>query len=100
MDKGIIIWVVFLAIIAVGVLVSRRMKKDIKENGIEADAVVSRISEDMSQDLSDFIVYVKYHTEDGEEVEGVLSNPRADLEEGQQVRIKYHPKYKNNARLI
>lgn len=100
MDKGIIMWVVFLAIIAVGVLVSRRMKKDIKENGIEADAVVSRISEDMSQDLSDFIVYVKYHTEDGEEVEGVLSNPRADLEEGQQVRIKYHPKYKNNARLI
>lgn len=100
MDKGIIMWMVFLAIIAVGVLVSRRMKKDIKENGIEADAVVSRISEDMSQDLSDFIVYVKYHTEDGEEVEGVLSNPRADLEEGQQVRIKYHPKYKNNARLI
>ncbi|MDO5139066.1 MAG: hypothetical protein Q4D71_11510 [Oscillospiraceae bacterium] len=100
MDKGIIMWVVFLAVIALGMLVSRRMKEGINENGIETDGVVSRISEDMSQDLSDFIVYVKYKTEDGVEVEGVLSNPRTDLREGQQVRIKYHPKYKNNARLV
>lgn len=100
MDKGIIMWIVFLAVIAVGILVSRRIKSGINENGIETDAVVSRVSEDMSQDLSDFTVYVKYRTEDGEEVEGVISNPRTDLEEGQQVRIKYHPKYKNNARLV
>ena len=25
---------------------------------------------------------------------------RKDLEEGQQVRLKYHPKYRKNARLI
>lgn len=100
MDKGIIMWIVFLAVIAVGILVSRRIKSGINENGIETDAVVSRVSEDMSQDLSDFTVYVKYRIEDGEEVEGVISNPRTDLEEGQQVRIKYHPKYKNNARLV
>lgn len=100
MDKGLIMWVAFLVVLVAGMLVSRKMKKGINENGIETDAVVSRISEDMSQDLSDFTVYVKYRTEDGEEVEGVISNPRTDLEEGQQVRIKYHPKYKNNARLV
>lgn len=100
MDKGIIMWSVFLIVIVGGILVSRKIKKGINENGIETDAVVSRISEDMSQDISDFTVYVKYRTESGEEVEGVISNPRTDLEEGQKVRIKYHPKYKNNARLL
>ena len=100
MDKGIIMWAVFLIVIVAGTLVSRMIKKGINENGIETDAVVSRVSEDMSQDLSDFTVYVKYRTEDGEEVEGVVSNPRTDLKEGQHVRIKYHPKYKNNARLM
>lgn len=100
MDRGIIMWILFLAVLAVGFLVSRKMKKGIEENGIEADAVVSRISEDMTQDLSDFTVYVRYTTQDGEEVEGVLSNPRTDLREGQKVRVKYHPKYKNNARLV
>jgi urease gamma subunit len=100
MDRGIIMWAAFLILIVAGMLVSRKMKKGINENGIETDAVISRISEDMSQDLSDFIVYAKYRTEDGEEVEGVISNPRTDLEEGQQVRIKYHPKYKTNARLV
>ena len=100
MDKGLIMWAVFLIVIVAGMLVSRKLKKSINENGIETDAVVSRVSEDMSQDLSDFTVYVKYRIENGEEVEGVISNPRADLEEGQRVRIKYHPKYKNNARLV
>lgn len=100
MDKGIIMWAVFLIVIVVGILVSRKIKKGINEDGIETDAVVSHVLEDMSQDLSDFTVFVKYRTEDGEEVEGVISNPRSDLEEGQQVRIKYHPKYKNNARLL
>ncbi len=100
MDKGIIMWAVFLIVIVGGILVSRKIKKGINEDGIETDAVVSRVLEDMSQDLSDFTVFVKYRTEDGEEVEGVISNPRLDLEEGQQVRIKYHPKYKNNARLL
>lgn len=100
MDKGLIMWAVFLIVIVAGMLVSRKLKKSINENGIETDAVVSRVSEDMSQDLSDFTVYVKFRIENGEEVEGVISNPRADLEEGQRVRIKYHPKYKNNARLV
>lgn len=100
MDKGIIAWIIFLAVIAAGILVSRRIKSEINENGIETDAVVSRITDDGTPEDIDINVYVRYRTENGEEIEGVLSNPRTGLEEGQQVRIKYHPKYKSNARLV
>lgn len=100
MDKGIIAWIVFLAVIAAGMLMSRRIKREINENGIEADAVVSRITDDGTPDDIDIDVYVRYRTESGEEIEGVLSNPRDGLSEGQPVRIKYHPRYKNNARLV
>ena len=100
MDKGIIIWAVFLAVFVTGMLVSRRMKRSIKENGIETDAVVSRIVDDGTGAEIDINVYVRYRTEDGSEVGGILSNPRSDLEEGQRVRIKYHPKFTANARLI
>ncbi len=91
---------VFLAVIATGILVSRRIKSEINENGIETDAIVSRITDDGTPEDIDINVYVRYRTENGEEIEGILSNPRAGLEEGQQVRIKYHPKYKSNARLV
>lgn len=100
MDKGIIMWAVFLAVIAAGTLISRRIKKEIMENGIETDAAVSRIVDDGTQTDIDINVYVRFIAEDGSEVEAVLSNPRNDLEEGQRVRIKYHPKYKTNARLV
>ena len=100
MVKGIIIWAVFLAVFIAGTLISRRMKKTIDENGIETDAAVSRIVENGTPPEIDINVYVRYTTEDGKEVEGVLSNPRSDLEEGQTVRIKYHPKYTLNARLV
>ena len=100
MDKGIIMWAVLLAVIAAGLLISRKIKKEIKENGIETDAVVSRIVDDGTQADIDINVYVCFVTEDGSEVEAILSNPRTDLEEGQRVRIKYHPKYKTNARLV
>ena len=100
MDKGIILWVVFLAVMAAGMLISRRIKSGTGEKGIETDATVSRIVDDGTQTDIDINVYVRYCAENGEMVEAILSNPRTDLKEGQQVRIKYHPKYKNNARLV
>ena len=100
MDKGIIMWAVFLAVIAAGTLISRRIKKEIEENGIETDATVSRTVDDGTQTDIDINVYMSFIAEDGSEVEAVLSNPRNDLEEGQQVHIKYHPKYKTNAWLV
>ena len=100
MDKGIILWTVFLAVFAAGVLISHIIKNGINKNGIETDAVVSRITDDGSLSDIDINVYVRYRTENGEEIEGILQNPRTDLTEGQKVRIKYHPKLKTNARLI
>ena len=100
MDKGILMWAIFLVVIAAIMLVSRKIKNDIKENGIETDAVVSRIVDDGTPSEIDINVYVSYYIEDGTEVEGILSNPRTDLKVGQPVRIKYHPKFTQNARLI
>ena len=48
----------------------------------------------------DLQYYARYRTKEGEEIEGLLSNPSSDLEVGQQVLLKYHPKHKTNARLI
>ena len=76
MDKGIIMWMVFLAVIAVGTLISHRIKNGIDENGIETDAVVSRIIDDGSPDEIDIDVYVRYRTESGDEIEGV--HPRGE----------------------
>lgn len=100
--KGIVLWAGLLVIFGAIYLISRRMNRQIKENGIETDAVISRIAETIGAEADDdsTYYYVKYRTQDGEEVEGLLLNPRSDLEEGQRVRIKYHPRFKTNARLI
>ncbi len=100
MDKGLIMWIVFAAVFIVGVLVSRIIKNGTEKNGIEADAIISRIVDDGTQKDIDINVYVRYRTANSEETEAILSNPRPDLEEGQRVRIKYHPKMKGNARLV
>ena len=98
--KGILLWAGLLVICAVIYFISRRMKKQIEENGIETTGVISRIADTGDADEINLNYYVRYRTADGEEVEGVLSNPRSDLEVGQKVRIKYHPKYQTNARLL
>ena len=100
--KGIFLWSGFILICAIIYFVSRRMKKEIEENGIETNGIISRITQtgDIDMDDMNLCYYVRYCTEDGEDVEGVLSNPRTELTEGQQVRIKYHPKHKENARLV
>ena len=98
--KGILLWAGFAVICAVIWLASHRMKKQIEENGIETAGVISRIEDVGASDEIDLRYYLRYRTEDGEEVEGALSNPKSNLEVGQQVRVKYHPKHKTNARLV
>ena len=98
--KGIIIWAVFIAVCAAIILVSRRIKKQIDENGIQTTGVVTRIVDEGGAEDIDIRHYVRYRTQEGEEVEGILSNPTRDLVVGQQVILKYHPKYKQNARLV
>ena len=53
MDKGIIMWGIFLGVFICGVLISRIIKKDTEENGIETDGVVSHIVDDGAQDYID-----------------------------------------------
>ena len=98
--KGILLWGGLILICAVIFFFSRRMKKQIEENGIEVDAVISRIADEGAPDEIDLRYYARYVTADGEEIEGLLSNPTPDLVEGQAVRVRYHPKYKANARLV
>ena len=59
MDKGIIMWIVFLTVIAGIILVNRRIKSGIDENGIETDAVVSRITDDGTPEDIEINVYVR-----------------------------------------
>lgn len=97
--KGIVMWVLFIAVCAVIYIVSKRIKNQIEENGIETTGVISRIEDMGDPEEINICYYARYRTEDGEEIEGLLSNPNDGLEEGQQVRLRYHPKYKANARL-
>ena len=48
--KGILIWAVFLAVVIAGILYSRRLRKRIDEQGIEAIGEISRVSVDSSED--------------------------------------------------
>ena len=98
--KGIIMWIAFIAICAAIIIISRKMKNQIEENGIETTGVISRIDDEGGTEDITFIYYAKYRTEDGEEIEGIISNPTTNLEVGQQVRLKYHPEHRMNARLI
>ena len=98
--KGILLWTGFALVCAIICLFSYRMKKQIDQEGIEASGVVSRIKDEGQPDEIDLHYYVRYRTKDGEEFEGLLSNPGSGLEVGQTVQIKYHPKYKTNVRLI
>ena len=98
--KGIIAWVVFIVICAAICFISRNMKKQIEEKGIETIGVISRIEDEGGTEDITFNYYAKYRTEDGEVIEGIISNPTTELEVGQHVRLKYHPKHRMNARLI
>ncbi|MBR4742669.1 MAG: hypothetical protein IK082_00545 [Oscillospiraceae bacterium] len=98
--KGILLWAGLAVVCAVLYFLSRRMKKQIEESGIQTTGVISRITDEGGPDAIDLRYYARYRTQDGEEVEGLLSNPSSDLTEGQKVLVKYHPKHKTNARLI
>ena len=78
------------------------LTEDKKRNRRKRDpgpGVISRIVESADPEDPDEDCYVRYQTREGEEIEGLLSNPAAGLEVGQKVWIKYHPKLKQNCRL-
>ena len=98
--KGILIWIGFLAIVAAIYFFARKIKRETEENGIETTGVISDIRDEGGLDEIDMRYYVRYCTEDGTVIEGLISNPSSSLAVGQRVRLKYHPKLKANARII
>ncbi len=78
---------------------TRRIKKQIEKSGIETTGVISRITDAGAEDI-DLRYCARCRTEDGEESEGLLSDPSSDPEVGRRARLKSHPKLKQNARLI
>ena len=71
---------VVIAAVIIGVIFNFKRSKAINENGIEVDAVVSRIKETEGEDSdgnTEFssTYYVKYKNEQGETVEAKLGNP-------------------------
>jgi hypothetical protein len=82
---------VVFAVLAVNAV--RRARK-IEKDGIETDAVVSRIDENNDPDLqkSSYTIIVKYRDDKGEIIESPMAlDPSARYEVGQKLRIKYIP---------
>ena len=103
----IAIGVVLLVIVAL-IVRNKRINGEIDQNGIEANAVVSRVKENVSTDSDgmvsvSYLYYVTYRTMNGQTVEAQLGSGKSvdfhigkkswdyDLHEGTNVRIKYLP---------
>ena len=85
--------VVVVAIVAVYTILRN---KKINENGIEADAVVSRIDTDTQTDADGSVstnetYYVDYQNAEGEIVTAKLGNPPFGAVVGTTIRVKYLP---------
>ncbi len=88
-----------IAIVAVivigGAVYSYLRSKKIKENGIETDAVVSRIKEIEKEEdghtTTEYQYFVRYQDQAGQTVEAKLGNPPRFLTEGTPLKIKYLP---------
>ena len=70
-----------------GIIFTIMRTNAIKKNGIEANAVVSRIKEQESTDSDGFtdttyIYFVKFRTQDGQDIEARLSNPSGTIKIG------------------
>ena len=90
----VLIAVVVIALVAAAVFTIKR-NNAIQKNGIEADAVVSRIEDQETENDGrrevNYIYYVQYQTQDGKTVEAKLGNEPAHLFVGSKLRIKYLP---------
>ena len=90
----VLIAVVVIALVVAAVFTIKR-NNAIQKNGIEADAVVSRIEDQETENDGrrevNYIYYVQYQTQDGKTVEAKLGNEPAHLFVGSKLRIKYLP---------
>ena len=90
-----VVAVVIIAVLIVAAY-NRKRSKAINENGIEADAVVSRIREVESVNADgdrnvNYEYFIKYRNKAGETVEAKLGNPPPNITEGTRLRVKFLP---------
>ena len=96
---GIVIAIILICII------SFINTNKIKKNGIETEAEISRINITTTQTINDEdgttdfdtteTYFVKFKTQNGEEIETRLPNPKMGLREGDIIKIKYLPEKPN-----
>ena len=108
MKLPLIILGVIVLVIAVLIVRNKRINGEIDRDGIETDAVVSRVQKNVSTDSDGMVTvsclyYVTFRTMSGETVEAQLGSGKSvdfhigkktwdhDLHEGTGVRIKYLP---------
>ena len=104
--------IVIVIVIIVAAAFTAKRNNAIKQSGIETDAVVTRVREDVSTDDDGSVSYsytffVTYRTLEGQTVEAQLASGKSfdirigknvwdrDLHEGSRVRIKYLPEKPN-----
>ncbi len=96
---------IFAVAVIGGLVYSYLRSKKINENGVETEAVVSRVKEIEREDsdghyTTDYEYYVRYQNQNGETVEAKLGNPPRFLTEGTQLRVKYLPEKPKYALMI
>ena len=91
-----ILFAFFAASVAGIIIFTIRRNKAIMRDGIETEAVVTRIEESESTDSDgstnvSYTYYVEYRTLEGGTLEARLGNASRDLHEGSRLRIMYLP---------
>ena len=87
---------VAVIVLASGAVVTTVRNRAIQKNGVEADAVVSRVKNEETQDADGHVTitytyFVEYRTQTGEIVEARLGSEPPHLYAGSTLRIKYLP---------
>ena len=86
---------IILAVLASGAAYALYYILKVKRNGIETEALVTRIEEEERTDSDGVSVYytfyVRYRTLEGRQIEATLANPKSRLQVGSSVKIKYLP---------
>lgn len=97
----IILTAIFLAIVIPLIIVTLKREKEIYENGLEADGVVSRVESRMARIRNglEYFPYIRYVGDDGQEHEGLL-NVSVQFKIGRKMRIKYLPGRYDEVRFI
>lgn len=96
---------VVAVVLIIGIVYNIQRSRKINQNGIETDAVISRIKEkeevDADQNVTtSYEYFVTYKNETGETVEAQLGNPPRLATEGSQLRIKYLPEKPKYVRAV